>query len=198
MIISDKDLSYCIEKANDISQNYAITHLSADDPERSVDNLILTCKTYLQKLIQLIEIDIHKDDSPVWGSCIALEKSYDICYVQGLNYCWKRFVICKEVFHAIMDDECYINMAIDEHVDEVTVAFPKNDSKPCSSVTAEWLAEIAAMEFLFPYKERLAEIKFYNDKFNHPVISEKYKVPLVMVEKYISKPYMDVLLKFSK
>lgn len=194
MIISENDLKYCLDKASDISENYKLTHLAADDPQRSVDKLISTCKSYLGKSIQLIEIDIDKNESPIWGSCIALEKSYDICYVQGLNYCWKRFVICKEVFHTILDEDHYCNMALDEHIDEVTVAFPKIDSDPCLSVVAEWLAEIAAMEFLFPYKSRL----IYDGKVDHRAVAEKYKVPLVMIEKYLSKPHMNVLQKFSK
>lgn len=197
MLIKNPDLNYCLTKAIAITESYLLTHIAADDPQRSVDNLIDTCNSYLNSNITVYELEIAKDEGPVWGAYIAGDDFVHICVVQGLNYCWKRFVICKEVFHAILDAEEYRNMSISEHVDEVTVAFPDHESSPSAPVVAEALAEIAAMEFLIPYKQRLLEMETCNGTINHLNIAEKYKVPRVLVEKYFSENFMESLKPIS-
>jgi hypothetical protein len=200
MIIEEADLDYCLDKAREIAEQYKLYNIAGDDPLRAVDKLTKICRTYLEKNIQVWELEINKDDSPVLGSAILLkeENSYDICHVAGLNYCWQRFVTCKELFHAILDEEKYRKMNISEHVDEVTVAFPEIDSTPGDSVIAEALAEIAAMEFLFPYECREREIAARDGNIDCRAVAERFKVPLVFVEKYLSQPYMEALGQFKE
>jgi Zn-dependent peptidase ImmA (M78 family) len=176
-------------------------HIGSDSTERSVDNLIFTCSTYLDKKIEKLELDLTKEESPVYGSCLVFpDGNYVICFVNNLNYCWKRFVICKEVFHAVLDDEICHNMDIGSFIDEVMLSLPESmllfsdpNWKASPSATLEMLAEIAAMEFMFPYDSRLAEINGIEDRVNYLEIAEKHKIPQVMVERYLSKTYISFL-----
>ncbi len=196
MYLNNDELRYCLDRAVEISEQYKLKHIASDDPRKSVDNLIVTCKDYLNKTVELAELAISKNDSSVWGSYIALPDKYDICYVEDLNFCWKRFVICKEVFHVILEKEDYKNMNLFEHIEQVTIVFPDNESHPSNSVACEWLAEIAAMEFMIPYDTRKKQIERYGENINYRDIAERFKVPLVLVEKYFSEQVMEVLSEF--
>jgi hypothetical protein len=194
MYIDKAILAHCLDQANALSDQRRIYGIAADDPLRSVDQLTEICKTYLRKKIRILELDIDKDDSPVFGSTILLrDGSYDICHVKNLNYCWQRFVTCKELFHVVLDEVKYRRIAISDHVDEVTVAFPDDNSRPNMSVVAEILAEIAAMEYLFPYKDREMEFANKHGNIDCRAIADRYKVPLVYIEKYLSPPHMTAL-----
>jgi hypothetical protein len=201
MQISLNEIEVTLGLVNEIADQYCLQYIGSDDPKRYVDHLIATCKSYLQAKIQLLELEVHKDDdeSPVLGAFILLEDgSVDICYVQGLNPCWKRFVTCKEVFHLVINKVEYQNMDLVGLVEEVTIKFPDSAALPGSSpVKSEVLAQFAAMEFLFPFKQRVWELNGPN-KNNYGNIAEKYKVPLQYVEVYLSPAYMEPLSKISR
>lgn len=199
MYIKKDVLEHCQDKAKEILEQYKTYALAADDPLRSVDILIKICKQYLEKNIVIYELDVDKVDSPIYGASILqkTEGRYDICHVKNLNYCWQRFVICKELFHVVLDEEQYRSIGIGSHIDEVTVAFPDDESRPSPPVIVEKLAEIAAMEFLIPYAERKTECEMKNGGINCRAIADRYKVPLVYVEKYFSIPYMEALKTIS-
>lgn len=189
------EIKYCLKKVEEIVEQYKLYHLAADDPQRSTDNLLNTCESYLQTKILLKELEIQKSDSAVLGGYLNVAPKdgapyFEICFVQGLNYCWKRFVICKELFHVILDKEDYRNMDIGGHIEEVTTAFPDPESTPANSVAVELFAEISAMEFLFPYDCRIQELRGELCG-NFFAIADKYKVPQVLVEKYLGKAWME-------
>lgn len=196
MLLTHTELEHCLGKATEIAEQYRLYSIASDDPQRSVDNLMATCKSYLKVNLKLLEIEVDRKDSAIWGACIKTEDGFDICYGKGHNNCWRRFIVCKEVFHVVLDCEAYRNMDLEGHIEEVTVAFPDLNSKPGAPVKVELLAELAAMEFLFPYACRLLELDGPH-KDNFFAIADKYKVPQVHVEKYLSKQYMDALGKHS-
>src|SRR5258708_33972529 len=105
MQISIKHLSYCLDKANEIADQFTLVYLDANNPERSIENLHETCEKYLNVKIITTELDIDKDNSAVWGMFVRYSDHFEIIIAQGLNYCWRRFVFCKELFHVVLDDE---------------------------------------------------------------------------------------------
>lgn len=198
MKLSAEELQFCIEKSKEIAEQYKLICISGDDPQRSTDYLRECCQQYLKVKIEEQCIDTDKENSAVLGAFIRHgDGVYTICYAGWLNYCWKRFTVCKELFHVILDREEYRNMDLEAHIMEVTVAFPDHDSDPSPSVRSELLAEIAAMEFMFPYAARVQELNGPH-KGNSLAIAEKYKVPQVHVEKYLSDSHMEALKGYSQ
>jgi hypothetical protein len=196
--ISTDELQFCLEKAKEISEQYKLISIASDDPQRSADYLRDCCQQYLKIKIEVQRIDIDRNSSAVLGAFFKNgDGTYTICYASGLNYCWMRYTVCKELFHVILDREEYRNMDLEAHITEVTVAFPDRESEPSASVRSEVLAEIAAMEFMFPYAERVQELNGPH-KDNCLAIAEKYKVPQVYVERYLSESYMDALKEYSQ
>lgn len=87
-------------------------------------------------------------------------------------------------------------MNINEHLQSVLNDFPSEDAKPNRSVASEWLTEMATMEFLFPYEKRKSELSASaHGQLNYRNIAQKYRIPQVKVERYLSAEYMENLGK---
>lgn len=197
MYVSHEDLRFCLEKAQEVSALCEKKEDFVKEEERNVIVLRDVCRTLLSAKIRLTELEIHKTDSVIYGTCIAMsDGSFDIAYPSDLNYCWKRFVICKELFHALMDQAKYRNMDVEAHLDSVTIAFPDNDSHADLPAVSEFLAEVAAMEFLFPYKLRVFELNCESPEFED--LSKKYRIPQVHIDKYLGAPFMENLRAHSQ
>jgi hypothetical protein len=63
--------------------------------------------------------------------------------------------------------------------------------KLSGGASQEFIAEIAAMEYLFPFKERIKIYKQGNIDFD--AIATEYKIPRLMVEKFLTKYRMQSL-----
>ena len=83
-------------------------------------------------------------------------------------------------------------MAICEHIENLLVEVPDGHESELSSV-AEKLAQFAAMEFLLPYQFRQELIRNGNGQIDYSKIAERFKVPLVFVESYMSDQIMRFL-----
>lgn len=200
MILQEHDLSACLSKAKEVAHHYKLTTLAADDPQRQVDHLLGICQQYLHiQRPKLVVLDVPAANSAVYSmSIFKQDGSFDIAIASGLNHCWTRYAVCKEVFHAILDAEEFRNMNIAEHVESVCVEFLIEDAKPSRSVASEYLTEIAAMEFLFPYAEREKEIaRAGGTSLDYRGIAEKYRIPQVKIDKFLSNEFMRNLNQFK-
>lgn len=194
MRISPTDLVVCINTANEVADELLRRSL-ADVTPRSADMLFEICHELSGKSVEIYELT----DKPAEGnwllgaSLLSLDKA-QILLSADLNHCWKRFVLCKEVFHVLLDREEYRNIDIFGHVEEITLSFPLDDSKPNKPVAIEFLAEVGAMELLFPYKWRLIALE--RDNADPATLADRYKIPTVLVEKYLGAAYMENLRPF--
>ncbi len=146
----------------------------------------------------IVEVDIDFKSSPVYSAVIVKDAgNVDIAIAKGLNFCWKRFVIAKEIFHGILDADEYHNMDVFSHLESVLASFPDSAHKTSPSAEAEFLAEVATMEFFFPYEKRAEEMAVGPDVRNYQALALKYRIPLVKVERFLSDEYMDNLRQFG-
>jgi Zn-dependent peptidase ImmA (M78 family) len=191
MHVSLFHLQRALDKVEAIFGYYRIEHIGWDDPKRSIDHLKVTVEKFLEKKVQLVLLPLNRDQTPVHGAFIMKsETEFDIVYVDGLSPEWKRFVICKELFHVILDREDYRSIDLSEHIDAMISAFPIDGADPEFPVLAEFLAEIAAMEFLLPYAARYRELEAGTPLAD---VATKYGVPLLFVERYMSSAWLDNL-----
>lgn len=84
-------------------------------------------------------------------------------------------------------------MNLNAHVQELGAAdFILNNAS--AAVESEKLAEIAAMQFLYPYQERVADIaKIKSGACTYQKISNHYGLPQIYVEIYLGEIVMDKL-----
>lgn len=195
--MTDDDVKACLEKATEIVEQYRIYALHPRDL-RSLDDLQWILATYLERAVDIFDLRIPTDDNRVVRGMFVAKKdgSYMIFRLADLGDRERRFVTCKEMFHVILDSEKCRNMDIIGHLEAAQVSFSIDDSSPDDAVKLEVLAEIGAMEFLFPYSKRLEELAADADNPDFGRIAAHYGVPQVYVEQYLSDHYMAELGAF--
>jgi Zn-dependent peptidase ImmA (M78 family) len=195
MQVKTDELKYAISKAHEIRDIHRLNYLNSDETEKSLPNLLDLCQCYLGKNIVTREHKMQHDGQPMRGFCLSFNDGhYEIVLLGGQNNCWKRLVLCKELFHVILDEEKYQDKSISNLIDEAAITFPDPDSHPKLPLVAEMLAEIAAIEFLFPYEDRKKIIAQLNGNTpDYGDIAKRYKIPRVYVESYLKPKIMTTL-----
>lgn len=196
MYVQPKDIRICLDKAREMGEHYVLYVLQRDFP-RSVVDLKWICEEYLHLRIRPRLLPLPAAQSSIRGLYMSTPDGYEIYLLSGMNYCWNRFVFCKEMFHVLLDKDEYRNMQIYEHIEEVALKFPEPRSHPSQAAVSELMAEIAAMEFLFPFKDRLLQLGGKPlDQVDSLAIAQLYKIPQYYVEKYLSQPWMEYIGAF--
>lgn len=196
MLIPKERLAYCFEKAKEISDSYKLFCTTGGEHTlKSVSMLIQAVAPILNGKLEILELDELYSVAEARGFFLVdKDNNYKIVHLKGQNLCWNRLVISKELFHVFLDSEESRNIGIANHLNEFMSSFPDDANVPSNAVVSEWQAEFAAMEFLFPYKDRRI-IKNKND-FVSSDIAARYRIPKVMVERYLSDEYMGRLRRF--
>jgi hypothetical protein len=199
MNISADDLQYCLAQADMLAHHYGLMARDASNPVRDIGEILRTCEHALQAQVSVFQMPEEEGEAKPWvlGACVLFKnKKYDVIIAKQ-NECWSRFVLCKELFHIALDRAEYRNMSMDGHIEEIMLAFPDDDSEPRKPVVAEFLAEVGAMELLFPYSAR-AKILAANPRPDFLAIAKQHMVPKAYTEKYLGTAYMKILGRFSR
>lgn len=197
MLIQLDEIKSAISKAQEIADIHKLHYLNSDASIKSLENLIDICRCYLNKDIVLREHTMPYAAQPIRGFCLAFNDGhYEIVILADQRPCWRRLVTCKELFHIILDEEKYESKNIADLVDEATLAIPSTTLLPNAPVRAEILAQMTAMEYLFPYADRKlihSQFEITQTNMDCGQIAEQFKVPRILVERYLKKQYMDIL-----
>jgi Zn-dependent peptidase ImmA (M78 family) len=193
MQVQARDIRYCLDKSMEISEHYKMFTQSGDRYPRSVDDFLQICKEYTRQDIVVREVFV--DISSIRGFFLLIDGAPEIYLLRGNNDCWKRFVLCKELFHVLLDEDQYRDMYIYRHLKDVALSFPERNSTPGRAAVSEIMAEIAAIEFLFPYKERVFQLG-HGAQVDYLGIANYFKVPQFFIEKYLSDAWMEYLGAF--
>lgn len=196
MLMRTDEITAAISKALEIAHIHKLHYLDSDASEKSLDNLTDICRSYLGKSIDLYEHTMPYTGQPIRGFYLAFNDGhYEIAILAQQNRCWRRLVVCKELFHIILDEEKYESKNIADLVDEATLAL-SSTVLPNAPVRVEILAQISAMEYLFPYADRMlitAQAVASQADVDYGRIAEQFKIPRIFVERYLNKHYMDML-----
>ena len=200
MIFTEDDAIHCLGKAKEILEQYRLYSLHPEVDVRSIDDLKWICGDYLQRQVEVYDLPIEAQNRVVRGLFIALaDGTYQVFRLADLGDREKRFVTCKELFHVILDEERCRNMDLWAHLEESQTSLAIEHSEPNSSVKMEIMAEMAAMEFLFPYEKRVEELgrgAVANEEF-FEALAHKYGVPQIYVEAYLSDRNMAEFAKVA-
>lgn len=196
MQISDEDVKHCLEKVSEVMEGYELYSRAKGHSYRSVDDLEWYVGEHIDRKVTVEDLFLAADDKVIRGVFTALaDGSYKIYLLAELPERERRFVKCKELFHVILDEDRCRSMDIYGHLELAAAAFSIYDNSPDSPVVWEMLAEIAAMEFLLPYKDRLAIIAGAEGNIDYANIARLYGVPQIYVENYLSEAMMAEFAK---
>lgn len=181
----EDDISTCLRRVMEVSDLYEM-YVRGDSKatRRSVDDLWWLCGQHLGKTIEIVYASIPEDGTSIKAGCLALgDGSYLIGLVEGMTDEDERFVLCKELFHVLFDHEGIRNIDLATHLAEYASLFqvPNSEGEPGCSVAWENLAEIAAMEFLFPYDQRVASVDG-GTTLDYGRLATRYGIPRYYVE----------------
>jgi Zn-dependent peptidase ImmA (M78 family) len=198
----DAHIEFCVNKANEMADYYKTKSIQPEKFPRSVKDFTDLCIEKTKQNIEIVTFDIpmHPANgvSTIRASFLKVKDGYEIAMKPESNFCWKRFVQCKELFHALLDDSKYHTMEIFQHIQRCVVQLPWRALLPIPSTISELMAEIAAVEFLFPYIERVSVKRSDMSKEYYLKIAEIYKIPRVLTEAYLSELSMEYLDRFSR
>lgn len=126
------------------------------------------------------------------------EPKVEVFYSQELNYCWQRFVICKELCHALEEgDDTRVNTI--EDLDKLVEALilPPEASVQLSGFApfnAERFAELAALELLCPRRDRKALMRSSNySEMSEMQIATLFRIPTQFVALLFDKRYISAV-----
>ncbi|MCX7071321.1 MAG: hypothetical protein NTW01_10055 [Gammaproteobacteria bacterium] len=195
--VDDRLVSHALTHAKQVLDHYG--QLPASYQQKTPDILLKICREYIHKHIEIIEIDLEGKDSMIRALYMSLDKnSYEVYVLAGQEDSWRNFAACKELFHVVLDDpgsEDCRTTDLYGHAEGCLFTMSVADSSPGKNVTSEILAEIAAMEFLFPYVERKRHFSEASP-LNIDALAKLYPVPPALIEHYMSEHYMDGFAKF--
>jgi hypothetical protein len=192
--ISKTQIKAAIQLVHEIEVQFKLYALSPTHSERSVDDLLRICRQYRNNVIAVNEHSLRYEGQPILGFYLLKDDgSCDICLLSGLNFCWKRFVLCKELFHVILNDPEYQTKDLKSHIEATIAHFPDVENTTPVAVASEMLAEMAAMEFLFPYRLRKLHQAGVQEISVVEALAMKHRIPTLMVNKYLTSNYMKFL-----
>ncbi|KAA0577669.1 hypothetical protein [Azospirillum sp. Sh1] len=154
-------------------------------------------------------IKFEEPDNPIIGRYLRYEGAMgvysagtcvDVQYSSQLNYCWSRFVVCKEMCHALLDDmnnrvsspnellKLVDHLLLPETSREVFAAFP--------AFASERLAALAALELLCPIEDRMiVSKKRQAGTVSDAKIAEDFRIPRVIIKTAFDPKYIDFVAK---
>lgn len=191
MLIPKEAVKAALQKAKEFTEQYELYVADGKDVKRSIDDSKRLCQDLVDKPIQYSQLRLRAENHPASSFYVRTANGYEICLLEGLNTCWTRYCTVKEIFHVIMDDDPVRTVDVYGHLEEIMTSFPADDAIPGPAAASEFLTELAAMEFLFPYSRRLIELRAA--KPDYLAIARTYMIPLMKVEEYLSDSYMKQL-----
>ena len=130
--------------------------------------------------------DTQWDGGSISAFIVTYPTYYDICLLGGMNFCQQKFALCKELFHTIIQNAEFQSIDFENTIDECYAG-----GSLSGTAASEYIAEIAAMEFLFPFKDRLKIVEAGAIDFD--AVAKEYRIPRLRIEKYLTPFRMDTL-----
>lgn len=130
-----------------------------------------------------------------YSGTLQLAKIY---YAQNHNYCWRRFAVCKEMFHCMIDrtdaDRVTTLKSLTTLL-ELLAADTTALTGDFPPLNREQEAELLALETLFPVEFRTDYVEEAADEADVLKLSQKFRIPLVYARLACRPPYNQSILK---
>lgn len=198
MMVKHEDVEHAVTHARQVAAYYK--QLPAPlSSKKTADGLLVICREYIKKQVRIFPIELARPVKHIRAAYMATPDGYEVHVVRDQDPLWREFAACKELFHVVLDDpetENCRSVKLFEHVQDIVETMVPLDGEPPPAVEMEILAEIAAMEFLFPLSDRQQILK--GGTFDCNVIANQYSLPPSLVDRYLGAQYMELLGSFPE
>lgn len=180
-------------KAKELVEQY---HVNCHHPRtrRSVDDLEWLVREFCQRPVVYSQLRISAGQNSIPGLCVIYgDGRYEVYTLGGLNEDLRRLVASKELFHVVLDATASHSMGFVDHIREMQMDVPlKDGEEPSPAAISEWLAMIAAIEFLFPYEDRVNILLASNGNgVDYARVAYDYGLPQYYIEEYLAPEMME-------
>jgi len=160
-------------------------------------------KINLETQFILAQIKTYDIPSSLYGNHDTYAR---IQYSRALNYCWTRFVLCKEMYHCMIDrPEANRTRNTDDLIllsDHLTNSFlevladEQEDTDTFLPMDTEKSAEIMALETLFPIELRTHHCEAYDKELiTDYQLALRYKIPQNYIQLAMSSAYFSAVAR---
>jgi hypothetical protein len=105
----------------------------------------------------------------------------------GLNNCWERFVVCKELCHLLTDTEADFAKSTGEQI--INAKQRKTPDMATTPFTSEEFNFYCAVEILFPWKQRRWALDARRKGYSYFDIAKRFLIPAAIAEFYFESSY---------
>lgn len=120
----------------------------------------------------------------------------NIYLAKNLNLCWRRFAVCKEMYHCMIDrlaGQRVTNLAQLKELLFLLATDTTSLTGESAALNSERLAELYALETLFPVEFRLKHLDAYQEgSITSLDLASMYRVPQNYVELALQPHYLGV------
>lgn len=140
-------------------------------------------------MVRLLPKDWHSTQFE--SALFRYEDHADIYYSHSSNLCWRRFAVCKESAHLLIDDHSRNHFTTDvaSLISGLITSAPTLEVD--SPVESETMGVIAAIEILLPWRARASMVELQKDHTDLQ-IAEKCRVPEKFVNAVLKTPYANL------
>lgn len=198
LVSSDKCLAV-FQKVKQIKEHKILYCLSRDHIPVSIEDLEWVIGDMYKLTINKEEVSFEADF--LRGMLERYENgNVRILIWQGQAIDWKRFVTTKELLHLVIDEEEDWSPEGSETIDQLLIesalGTEDNEGTVDNEVQSEVLAEIAAIEILYPYEFREADVRALNDETTTYVkLAMYYEIPEFVVSQALHPQYLQLCQK---
>ncbi|HEX5453581.1 MAG TPA: hypothetical protein VFX06_07295 [Stellaceae bacterium] len=123
----------------------------------------------------------------------------EIDYANSLNFCWTRFVVCKEICHSLEEDSTVQVSSfpeIERLIEALQSAHPVEISAAYRPFLSERTAQICALELLCPIRDRRRMIENGSaKKYSEMQIATAFRIPVDYIKTLFDPAYVGLISK---
>lgn len=190
------------ELARELDEMLWMSGTGATFPYLSVDQFRDLVADRTAVAIRLRTIDV--ETKAVYGFIERWEEAGNkacIYIVKNIPPRWKRFVGVKELCHLVLDnkDDWSPDGADTLQRLTFTVGITDIDALENRAFRSENVAEMAAIELLYPHEDRRQHVAdILAKKTDVPTIAAKYRLPEVIIQMVLTPAYLSMCDKYWK
>lgn len=173
---------YAVRKARELSEDYKLHVLNGSASRKCEKQFLWRCQENLHLKITPVWLPAGLPPAAMRGTCVRTATGYDILLLPGMDPTLTRFVLVKEIFHAVFDIEALYQMNLQDHLDKTLFG---DMSKMPFHVASEYAAHSAAAEFLFPHADRVS-ITVNGQQADIAKVSTQFDVPPSIIDHYLT------------
>jgi hypothetical protein len=198
MRIDTQLLLYCFEKTKAIVDGYTESCIFTDEnpfPRSVVDLGFLILGNIDKQIYYRLLNTVHASRSKIRASTISNDQGHYIYFVSGLEPDEMRYLQAKELFQIYFQSDPFHTRDIVDLVKNMILrSMPESAELDLGhATTAETLAELAAMEFLFPLERRISHLDASGGADRIDALASMYGIPPAMIARCLNPELIETL-----